>query len=288
MHCALLQTEELQVVVGDAERDGAGGRQYCGIWSLTSKHRVFNAFGNSFAGLIPGEIRGKAPRLEVVDKHTVVLQRDADGRYPVSARALYRVVEPHAIDHVLSCTDLADVRAEGCSFREYTWCSYTNSPEDPRLHFLSGGTWFRYISPRHGYGANIAPAGVPEADLEAWPPRTISPYGDPTPFHWDRIRERFDLPFYYGRLGDMVLIFMFQRPDGLRFYCSPSGGGVSLLPGRTCPAWDFEWVVPGSAYAVGRAYEFRLRTVYKPFVSDEDVLAEFRRYESESKREGRT
>ena len=67
MHCALIQAGELQAVVGDASRNGVGGIQYCGVWSLTSVHRVFNAFGNSYAGLIPGEIRGKAPSLRGVD-----------------------------------------------------------------------------------------------------------------------------------------------------------------------------------------------------------------------------
>ena len=52
-HCELIQAGEIQAVVGDASRDGFAGQQYCGLWSLTSKHRVFNAFGNSYAGLIP-------------------------------------------------------------------------------------------------------------------------------------------------------------------------------------------------------------------------------------------
>ena len=52
-HCQLLQAGEIQAVVGDASRDGVGGTQYCGVWSLTSKHRQFNAFGNSYAGLLP-------------------------------------------------------------------------------------------------------------------------------------------------------------------------------------------------------------------------------------------
>lgn len=56
-HCQLLQTDEIQVIVGDASRDGVGRTQYCGLWSLTSEHRQFNAFGNSYAGLLPGEIR---------------------------------------------------------------------------------------------------------------------------------------------------------------------------------------------------------------------------------------
>jgi hypothetical protein len=267
-HCHLIQAGDLQAVVGDASRDGVGGRQYCGLWSLTSKHRVFNAFGNSYAGLLPGELRGKAPILEAVDDTTAVLRRDADARRPTSARASYRVVAPHTIEHELTLCDEVDVRGPDRDFREVSWCCYMNGPADPRLHFRSEGQWRRYISPKHGVHSNVAPSYIDATDLEVWPP------ADPRPFHWHRTPFGFDEPFYYGRLGPMVLLLVFSKPKWLRFFCSPSGGGGSLLRGRTCPAWDFEWVVPGSAYAPGRDYTFGVRLIYKPFVSDDDVLDE--------------
>jgi len=132
-----------------------------------------------------------------------------------------------------------------------------NCPEDPRIHFLSEGEWVRYISPKHGVGSNIAPGYISEEDLETWPE-----IQGQRPFHWDRMDRRFDEPFYYGRLGDMVMILVFDTPHWVRFLCSPSGGGTSLLPGQTCPAWDFEWVIPESAYQVNREYRLRVRLVY--------------------------
>jgi len=269
-HCELMQAGEIQVIVGDASRDGVGGPQYCGLWSLTSKRRVFNAFGNSYAGLIPGAIRGKAPRLEARGERLCALVREADDDYPVDACATYEVGAPHYVDHVLTLTDRADVRGQGCDFREVSWCCYMNCPEDLRLNFLSGGEWLRYISPKHGVGSNIAPSYVPDDALEVWPELE-----GPRSFHWDRIERRFDQPFYYGRLGGHALMLLFDTPRWLRFYCSPSGGGESLREGGTCPAWDFEWVIPDSAYEVGRQYTFRMRLVYKPFVSDEDAVAEY-------------
>ena len=276
MHCQLLQAGEIQAIVGDASRDGVGGKQYCGLWSLTSKHRQFNAFGNSYAGLLPGELRGKAPTLEIVDESAAALWRQADDRYPVEARATYQVVPPYYVDHTLSFRDQKDARRAGCDFREVSWCCYTNCPPDPRIHFRSGGEWLRYISPQHGKASNIAPAYVSEDELEIWPE-----VEKPRPFHWDRFERRFDQPFYYGRLGDMVLILIFDTPRWLRFFCSPSGGGASLLSGQTCPAWDFEWVIPDSAYQVGQDYGLRVRLVYKQFVSDEDVLEECARAREE-------
>lgn len=269
-HCEMIQAGEIQAIIGNAARNGVGGTQYCGVWSLTSAHRAFNAFGNSYAGLIPGVIRGKSPTLRVFDEKTVELTRAADSDYPVASVARYMVQPPYYIEHSLKFVDEKDMRGAGCDFREVSWCCYMNSPEDSRIHFLSQGEWFRYISPKHGVGSNIAPAYVPDDALEIWP----SVEGR-RPFHWDRIERRFDQPFYYGRLGNMVLILIFGQPEWLRFFCSSSGGGASLLLGKSCPAWDFEWVIPPGAYEVEKEYEFKMRLVYKRFVSDEDVLAEY-------------
>jgi len=266
----MFQTEEIQVIIGDASRDGAGGQQYCGIWSLTSKHRVFNAFGNSYAGLLPGELRGKEPTLQVTGTDSAELVRSADERYPVDVCARYVLKSPYIIDHTLTFTDHKDVRGQECDFREVSWCCYINSPEDSRIHFLSAGEWYRYISPQHGIGSNIAPAYISDDQLEHWPRCEGR-----RPFHWDRVSRRFDKPFYYGRLGNMVLILIFGKPEWLRFFCSPSGGEGSLLPGKSCPAWDFEWVIPDDQYEVGQEYELKMRLVYKRFVSDEDMLAEY-------------
>jgi len=277
-HCELFQAGEIAAVVGDASRDGVGGTQYCGLWSLTSKHRVFNAFGNSYAGLLPGEIRGRAPLLELVDAHTCALVHRADVPHPTDVRAFYKVVAPYYVDHTLTLIDRKPMIAADCAFREVSWCCYMNCPEESHINFLSNGSWFSYISPRHGVGSNIAPAYVPVGDLEVWPKR-----GENRPFHWDRIARRFDEPFYYGRLGEMVLILIFDTPLWLRFFCSPSGGGPSLLPGKTCPAWDFEWVIPQADYAVGREYRFRVRLVYRRYVSNDDVLIEARKAQRELK-----
>ena len=271
LHCQLIQAGDIQAVIGDASRDGMGGTQYCGVWSLTSKHRAFNAFGNSYAGLLPGPLRGRAPTLAVIDDNTVALSRQADGTRASETRATYRIAPPNIIDHTLEFRDCADLRGAGCDFREVSWCSYMNSPEDIRLHFLSGGDWRSYNSPEHGVASNIAPAYLTEDELERWPERT------PHPFHWGRCDFGFDQPFYYGRQGAMVLIFIFDTPRWLRFFCSPSGGGPSVLAGLTSPAWDFEWVIPAADYEVGRTYSLRTRLVYKPFVSNDDVLAEYER-----------
>jgi len=280
MHCQLIcgspgdpTSEGLQAVVGDCARNGSGGQQYCGLWSLTSKQRQFNCFGNSYAGLLPGELRGRTTtRLQAVDDRTAVLYKPATDQDPTEAKATYRFVGPTCLEHTLVIKDVRS-RISSLGYREVSWCSYMNCPEDPRLHFLSGGQMTAYLSPEHGVGSRIAPSYVPKEQLEKLPPQDEKRQ----PFHVNWAPVKFDQPFYYGRLGQMVLLYVFDNPRDLRFFCSPTGGGGSLLPGQSCPAWDFLWIIPADKYQPGREFTFRLRLIYKPFVSDEDVLAEVRR-----------
>lgn len=269
LHSHLIQAGDLQAIVGDGVRNGVGGTQYCGLWSLSSRHRVFNAFGNSFAGLLPGELRGRRPFLEELTTTSAVLTRESDRQRRSRCRAIYRVEAPHTIYHELTLCDETDLRAPGCSFREVSWCSYMNCPDDPRIHFLSDGRWLRYVPPSHGIHSNVAPACLDEAELEVWPST-----GEARPFHWHRAPFRFDEPFYYGRLGEMVLLFVFDRMPWLRFFASPSGGGAAMVPGRSAPAWDFEWIIPDGEYVPTRDFTFRVRMIYKRFISDDDVLLE--------------
>ena len=272
LHCQMIQTEEIQAIVGDCSRNGMGGAQYCGLWSLTSKYRPFNCYGNSYAGLIPGELRGKSARLRVIDDSTIELRHRADDQHSSDARAVYRLVGTNCIEHTLTIKD-ARPMATAKGYREVSWCSYINSPEDAKLYFLSDGEWISYLSPTHGVGSRVAPSRLPAGELEA----LLSQDDRRHPFHHDWAPVRFDEPFYCGRLGNMVLIHVFDNADDLRFYCSPSGGGASLLPDRACPAWDFLWIIPADRYAPDTEYQFRLRLIYKPFVSMQDVLEEVSR-----------
>ena len=270
LHCHMIQSGEVQAVVGDCSRDGMGGPQYCGLWSLTSKQRQFNCFGNSYAGLIPGDLRGKSVTVEIVDEQTVALVHKADETFASDGRATYRIVGPNCIEHTLTIRDARSFLSPQ-GYREVSWCSYINCPEDPTLHFLSGGEWTSYLSPEHGVGSRIAPSYLGERE-------TLPPQDERrSPFHVDWAPLTFDEPFYYGRLGQMLLLYVFDNPTDLRFFCSPTGGGNSLLPGKSCPAWDFLWIIPADRYAPERDYTFRLRLTYKPYVSDDDVLEEARR-----------
>jgi hypothetical protein len=89
-------------------------------------------------------------------------------------------------------------------------------------------------------------------------------------------RIRFADGFFYGRFKNMVWIVIFERPEGIRFAHSPSGGGRNEEMRDTNPAWDFQWVIPD--YEIGKDYLMRYRAVYKQWAGRDDVLAEVAKY----------
>lgn len=272
-HCQLIRAGEIEAIVGD----GAGHRVRPGIWALSSIHHHFSIFKNLSSGMLTGEFRGKADTvLEYVDDSTSVLKREPTDDYPVKARMVFRARSPYYLDTELTIRDAVDLVAakpmEGDE-RQVAINCYVNSPEDIRINFLSGGQWERFIPSVHaGPGSSIAPAYLKDSELEVWP-KTDDPR-----FHWyQRYEKRFDEPFYYGRFGKMVLILVFDKPRWIRFYLSPSGGGASLIPGQTSPAWDFEWLIPRKDYRPNQDYLFRTCLIYKQFESDEDVIREVKK-----------
>ena len=78
---------------------------------------------------------------------------------------------------------------------------------------------------------------------------------------------RYTLPFFFGRFHNMVLAYMFESSEVIRFSQSPTGGG------KTNPAWDFHLIIPD--LKKGREYIYRARLIYKPFISEEDITSEY-------------
>lgn len=274
-HCQLLRAGEIEVIVGDGSR----ARHHPGIWMLTTEHRPFNVFHNRSAAMLGGGLRGRRnTMLEKIDETSCMLKKEATERDPSEIRVVFRAVAPYYLDYEHTVKDTENRMPELLDFRSFAWANYTNSPEDPRIHFLSSGEWFRWTPEKHGGpGTQIAPGYVPDEELEVWPEN----HPDPSFWWYKRHERRFDEPFYYGRFGQMVLIWVYDTPRWLRFHLSPEGGGRSILPGKTSTAWDFEYIIPEEEYEVGREYTFRVRLIYKKYVDDEDVLREVRKAQEE-------
>jgi len=273
-HCQLLRAGEIEAIIGDGSR----ARNHPGIWLLTSEHRPFNVFHNRSAAMLGGGLRNRNPVLERIDETSCVLKKEATEDDPSVIRAVYRILAPYYLDYEHTIKDTENRIPQGLSFRSVGWANYTSSPDDLRIHFLSNGEWFRWAPEHHGGpGSSIAPGYIPDEELEVWP----EDYPDPSFWWYKRHERRFDEPFFYGRFGDMVLIWVFDTPRWLRFFLSPEGGGRSLIPGKTSTAWDFEYIIPEKDYRVGKEYTFRVRLIYKKYEGDEDVLREVRKAQEE-------
>jgi len=99
-------------------------------------------------------------------------------------------------------------------------------------------------------------------------------------FHEGFSDPRFDpqFPLYYGRLDDMVLVFMMGRERSSQFipYMSPTGGGYSQECERTNPAWDHRFLLKG--LQPGERVTIRQRVCYMRYTSDADILQEYEKW----------
>jgi hypothetical protein len=275
------------IAVGDIEAvfvdNGAFGQPragYNGIASLTHKEEPSTIFVPAYAGfnlehIFGGEMVMKfEPRqhpmtLEKVSDHTVVLHQSRTPISAVESTTRFTVKAPHYIDIEFECIP------HTLDFFKYGyiglfWASYIHEPEDKSIHFLGRDEssdelrWIAAFSKAHGDKSTHR--HINDRMNLAFPPDSqpllVSDYSD----------YRFAEPIYYGRFRDMVFAYMWDRSEGVRFAQSPTGGGAKN------PAWDFQFIVPEPK--AGQRYGFRARLVYKPFVSADDVLAEYRSWKA--------
>jgi hypothetical protein len=148
------------------------------------------------------------------------------------------------------------------------WASYIDEPADKRIYFRgkrsgeSTDGWIAAFSHKHGHESTHRGE---HDELEAYfapnfNARLANHFSD----------YRYTHPYYYGRFHNMVLAFLFDTSEVIRFSQSPDGGGTGN------PAWDFQFLIPKLEY--GRKFIFRSRLIYKPFVSRADVEEEYRRW----------
>ncbi|MFH1070854.1 MAG: hypothetical protein V1794_14650, partial [Candidatus Glassbacteria bacterium] len=154
------------------------------------------------------------------------------------------------------------------------WASYIqNSNEDEKpIYYIgrprseAGKRWIRYMTPEHSKSGTVR-YEFDTFDLTFTPGFTKMLYNTFS----DSV---YCYPFYYGRRGPMVHIIMFDSPGPIRISHSPTSGSP-VGPG-TLPAWDFQYIV--REYEVDKRYGYKARLVYKPWVSQQDVIDEYERW----------
>lgn len=265
-----LKAGNLTLVIGNEYDHGAGKTGYIGIWSLTSVHEQRNTFFHRYAGWIQHRNRANVER--VSDNEGVIQHFLPGGR--VSTRQTFKIAPPYYFD----CT-FSRVSTTGAEY--FAGTSYMNGPEDPGVYFVTPDLeWQRHYDPVHGNAASIYADGMPLPKLQKVPDAI---YKHGTNSFSDSVsnwRYHPDYVLFYGRFGKMVLIHMFPPRCGVIPYMSPSGGGRQP-DGRKNPAWDWRGHFKDLQIKDGWA-QFTMRAVYKPFVSDDDVLEEYRRWVKET------
>lgn len=263
----LVNRGELFVLFGDSTPHGMRGAGFCGIWSLGSVHEPHNAFVSGAAGCIFSSHRGRPARLRRLNEVQVEYRLEEPALH---SRVVFTVRAPYYVDSETTVVPQVPVREP---YLLQSWASYINSPRDGDIFFRHEGRWIKAHSPAHGVEATYCPASLKDTEDDL---RYLSPAERKAFFAYGYSQQRFSEPFYLGRIRHMVLAFFFDDGDNIRFTISPVGGGVSILPGQSCPAWDWLWLVPKAR--VGRPYTLRVRMLYKPFVSREEILQEFTRW----------
>jgi hypothetical protein len=192
--------------------------------------------------------------------------------YGVESRTVFELHEPYYLDMSYRAIPRRSDFEGG--YLGIFWASYMNGPHDKSIYFLRGGStldkpqWVQFATQTHGRESTVLSAEVEP------PGRAVA--DEPTPLFRSFSPLRYSEPFYYGRFGDMVLIYIFRPSPYLRFAHSPSGGGSSASGDDTNPAWDFQLVIPDPQ--PGREYELRMRVVYKLWSGRADVLREVREW----------
>ncbi len=278
---------KLTCVIGNNLGNAPHRNRYNGIFSMSSPDEPASPFVPFYAGANLEHYFDARPRNEddkiffeprnfpiafkKINTTTAELYQSATPTYKVESWTTFTLQEPYYVDMSFKCVPHANVFEGG--FMGVFWASYINAPADKSMYFLREGStldapkWAQFCTQLHGRDSTVRQEG--DTNELAMPPVSDSLFQSFSPL-------RFSVPFFYGRFNDMVLIYMWKPNPHLRLAHSPTGGGENAAKDDTCPAWDFELVIPG--YEVGKEYGMQLRIAYKPWKGRADVLNEVRSY----------
>lgn len=197
-----------------------------------------------------------------VNRATVHIPATAD--WKAEAWVAYQVVEPHYIDVTVRLQAKETNFSHG--YLGAFLASYIPSPEKREIQF-----W--------GRASGRGEVGWIESALPGDQNRTSYRFSNESR---DLLKDEFffggtsdavfEKPVMFGLYKNMALAWFFDAGHGLRMaYCRDGGG-------ETNPAWDFAFLIPD--YKPRRIYTRYARLLYKPFVSPEEIMAEYEQWAS--------
>ncbi len=284
---ATFQVSQLQCVIGNNAADGVHREGYNGVFRITSPNESISPYVPFYAGLnlehyfdarprnpdasIFFEPRHAPMEFRKIDDTTAELHQPATAYFGVESWTTFQLNDPYYIDLAYRCIPRKDAFEGG--FMGVFWASYINAPINKSIYFLQGDStldkpfWAQFCTQKHGHDSAVLRQGD-DTELN-YPAESDTLFNSISPL-------RYSVPFYYGRVRDMVLIYVFKPNPYLRFAHSPSGGGKTEAGDDTNPAWDFHLVIPD--WKVGETYTLTMRAIYKPWVDRADVLREVAKY----------
>ncbi|MBX7257439.1 MAG: hypothetical protein K1Y02_13835 [Candidatus Hydrogenedentes bacterium] len=284
---ATFEASQLRCVVGNNKAWGDHRAGYNGIFQLVAPNDPESAFVPLYAGVNLEHYFDTRPRssddnvffeprrfpmaLYRSSDHSVELHQDPTPVYGVESWTRFSVSEPYYINVEFRVVPRRTVFQGGVM--GVFWASYINAPENKSMYFLGAGShlkapqWSQLCAQAHGLNSTVCFEG--DVTNIQWPENSTLLYASMSPL-------RYSTPFFYGRVRNKVLIYMFQPNPYLRFAHSPSGGGKTPAGDDTNPAWDFQMVIPN--YELNKEYKLNLCIVYKDWKGRDDVIQEVRNY----------
>jgi hypothetical protein len=285
---ATLAAGDLTAVVGDNSAEGEHRAGYNGVWSLRHASGSRNIFVPAVAGLnlehiVTGEHlddqqtffepRNAPMSLQRISDTEAELHQPPTPTFHVESWTRLQLAAPHYLDMTFRCVPRQPVFPRG--YLALFWASYMNAPSDKSMYFLGGldgqrELWTQFCTQWHNDQSTVR---HPDDTFEM-----TFPEGGRDALFKSMSRIRFDQPFFYGHIDDLVWLVMFDRAAGIRLTHSPSGGGVNSELRTTNPAWDFQFLVLDPRVDV--EYGFQVRTVLRPRCSRGELLEEWSRWQT--------
>ncbi len=271
-HGAIKATFVDNMAFGPVHKEGYNG--IAELYHLGQDSSVFVPFyagfnlehifgGDSLPELM--EPRKNPMELYIAGENEVLLYQPPTLLSNVESITSFTLIPPHYIDITFRM-----VARSGDFFKHgyagLFWASYIHSPRDKKIYFFGfekkghDKMWLSAFSEKHGVKSSHLHKNE-KHDLYFAPNFNVVLAN-----HFSDLR--FDKPYYFGRFHNMVFAYLFESDEVIRFSQSPNGGGP------TNPAWDFQYIIPD--FEPGKEYSFKVRMIYKPFVSETDIANEYR------------
>lgn len=194
----------------------------------------------------------------------VLLYQEATPLSGVESLTEFKLVGPHYIDITFRCL-LHQPEFFNHDYAGLFWASYINKPSDKKIYFksertgLSTSPWIEAYSTKHGFESTH------KSKDDTYDFFFADNFNASLASHFSDYN--YSVPFYYGHFHNMVFAYLFDSNEIIRFSQSPTGGG------ETNPAWDFQYIIPDPK--PGKEYSFKVRLIYKPFLSPDDMEQEY-------------